>query len=1072
MVLAGEFASPTQELRFRLEAELAARLQHPNIVQVHEIGTHEGRLFLALEWIEGSNLANRLDGKPWPPDQAARLIETLARAIHAAHSEGIVHRDLKPANILFNGDGVAKIADFGLALAAGSTTVLTHSRQIVGTPAYMAPEQALGNRRHVGPATDVHALGVILYECLTGRRPFPGEAPLEIMHALVHTDPVSPRRHRPHLPRDLEAICLKCLNKDPKQRYPTAWELAEDLERYRQGTTTRARPVSAATRFARWCMRHPVPAGLLVALAIVVVVSFAMVTWKWREADEQRQNAEHKAGAESQARKESDQLRRELARESSLALLRLGMNQAQEGFVPQGMHSLARALVLAEDEELTDLERVLRLNLAHWERRLILPRTHSLQQRVILQATASPDGRWLVTIEKPNNTATAWDLTREETPGLPLGEKVKHVAFSHDGEVLMVAADAVGAASEVRLWRHRPAQKGELSFEPWGQSLRPDATVLQLRLSLDCQTLVVLVDQKVQLWDMTSRTCRSQSLPCVTGVKGVGCLGLDEGTLVTLGPDDTVCRWDLRTGEAVGLPQRFAPPPMDKVGAPKKVSLRALSPDGRMLAVSVHDPIDKTGQPLQTSIHLWDVATGQAAEASPASRLVPRLLIFSPDGRVLAVRRSAAAREEEEIQLYDAASGQLLGVPLLHPKQVSSLAFSPDNRLLITGCMDGQARFWETGTGQALGQALVSDRPGSIALALGQRLVTVPLSGSAKLWEVPAGSMGWTSLPRPRDWAVPRATAALSPDGRTIAVNPFLRTVQVWDLDTGQAVTPPLPHDQRVTSIAFDPTGKGLLTGCCDGSVRLWDVPSGTWRDLDVRHLARTSLDLRAYFSPDGQTLLTGGADEVARLWNVERGQFQGDELRHGGRIQCGAFSRDGQKAATASVDGVVQVWEVKTGRSIGTLRHPAGVLVAAFTPDGTQLLTGCEDGLARLWDLETATLRQSWHHRAAVYCAGFSRDGRLLFTGTGQPEGQVRLWDRATGLPIGSALGPLGVPEMVMWLEFSSDGRRLLMGGTGSTLPRLWDLPQPVSGTARQVQSWVRQRTGTNVDEDSALHP
>jgi eukaryotic-like serine/threonine-protein kinase len=1068
MVLAGEFASPTQELRFRLEAELAARVQHPNIVQVHEIGTHEGRPFLSLEWLDGGNLANRLDGNPWPPDEAAHLIETLARAIHVAHSEGIVHRDLKPANILFNRDGVAKIADFGLALAVGSTTDLTHSKQIVGTPAYMAPEQALSNRRHLGPATDVHALGVILYECLSGRRPFPGETPLEIMHALVHTDPVPPRRHQPHLPWDLEAICLKCLNKDPMQRYPSAWELAEDIERYRQGATTRARPVSAATRFARWCARHPVPAGLLAALAVVVVVSFGLVTWKWREADVQRRNAERQAEAESQARKEGDRLRRELARESSLAMLRLGMNQAQEGFVPQGMHVLARALVVAEDEQLPDLERVLRLNLAHWERRLILPRTHPLQQRVILQATASPDGRWLATVEMPNNTATVWDLTREETPGLSLGEKVQQVAFSHDSEVLMVAVDAEGSASEVRLWRRLPGQQVEQGFEPWGQALRPDTAVLQLRLSPDRQTLVVLMHEKAQLWDVSSGTRRGSLLPCVTGVKGDGCLGLDDRTLLSLGPDDTVCRWDLRTGEPVGLPQRFAPSAKNKAGVTQKVNLRALSPDGRTLAVSVHNP----GQTLQTSIQLWDVATGQATEPSPASRLVPRLLIFSPDGRVLAVRRGATAKVEEEIQLYDAASGQMLGVPLLHPKQVSSLAFSPDNRLLITGCEDGQVRFWETATGQTLGQALAADRPGSIALALGQRLVTVPLIGSAKLWEVPTGSTGWTSLPPPADWFVPRATAALAPDGRTIAVNPFLRTVQAWDLSTGRAVTPPLPHEQQVTSIAFDPTGKGLLTGCSDGSVRLWDVPSGARRGLEVRHLAKSSLGFRAYFSPDGQTLLTGGADEVARLWNAETRQPQADELRHKGRIQCGAFSRDGQKVATASVDGVVQIWEVKTGRSLGTLQHPAGVLVAAFTPDGAQLLTGGEDGFARLWDLETATLRQSWPHRASVYCAGFSRDGRLFFTGTGPPEGQVRLWDRATGLPLGSALGPLGVPEMVIWLEFSPDGRQLLMGGIGSTLPRVRDLPEPVSGTARQVQSRVRQRTGTNMDEGGVLLP
>ena len=245
MVLAGEFASPAQELRFRLEAELAARVQHPNIVQVYEVGSYQGRPFLAMEWVEGGSLAIRLDGKPWPPGEAASLLETLAHAIHVAHGEGVVHRDLKPANILLqeNDAGGSRfrqsragpdstrilhpasfrrspISDSPGRLRGAQT--LTQSGFLLGTPGYMAPEQAGGSDRRslVGPATDIYALGVVLYQLLTGRLPFEGHSTLEVLRAVTSDEPVRPRRLQPRLPRDLEAITLHCLEKEPTHRYP------------------------------------------------------------------------------------------------------------------------------------------------------------------------------------------------------------------------------------------------------------------------------------------------------------------------------------------------------------------------------------------------------------------------------------------------------------------------------------------------------------------------------------------------------------------------------------------------------------------------------------------------------------------------------------------------------------------------------------------------------------------------------------------------------------------------------------------------------------------------------------
>jgi hypothetical protein len=308
-------------------------------VQVYEIGSYEGRPFLALEYIEGGSLASRLDGKPWPPGEAAALLETLASAIDVAHGEVIVHRDLKPANIILqeettkhtkhtkedteeieiaeskqvlpsSGSSLSpssfrvfrvfrgltpKITDFGLAQTLEDGQTMTQSGILVGTPGYMAPEQASGKRALVGPATDIYALGVVLYQLLTGQLPFQANSTLELLRAVVSEEPPRPRRLQPRLPRDLEAITLHCLEKEPGQRYPTALALAEDLQRFRERKQVVARPVGTVARLARACRRRPVIALLIALLALSLFGGLGGVAWEWREANKQRDLANARA---------------------------------------------------------------------------------------------------------------------------------------------------------------------------------------------------------------------------------------------------------------------------------------------------------------------------------------------------------------------------------------------------------------------------------------------------------------------------------------------------------------------------------------------------------------------------------------------------------------------------------------------------------------------------------------------------------------------------------------------------------------------------------------------------------
>jgi hypothetical protein len=275
MIRSGALATPQEVARFRTEAEAVAQMQHPNIVQIYEVGEQEGRPFFSLEFVEGGSLARKLGGAPLPAREAAQLVQTLARAIHAAHQRGIVHRDLKPANVLLTADGTPKITDFGLAKRL-DTRGQTRTGEIVGTPSYMAPEQAAGRKHEVGPATDVYALGATLYELLTGRPPFEAETALDTVLKVVAEEPVPPSRLRAQTPRDLQTICLKCLRKEPGKRYASAEALAEDLGRFLAGETIQARPAGLWERAARWARRRRevvwAAAGAAVMVAVFVIL--------------------------------------------------------------------------------------------------------------------------------------------------------------------------------------------------------------------------------------------------------------------------------------------------------------------------------------------------------------------------------------------------------------------------------------------------------------------------------------------------------------------------------------------------------------------------------------------------------------------------------------------------------------------------------------------------------------------------------------------------------------------------------------------------------------------------------
>ena len=291
MIRNSELASEDQIRRFQNEAEIVALFDHPAIVPIYEVGIHGDQRYFSMKLIDGAGLDKRIKSSPLDPRVAAELVTEVAEAIHHAHQRGLLHRDLKPANILVDAEGRPHVTDFGLAKRMEQDSGLTMSGEIMGTPAYMAPEQALGRNSEVTTASDVYGLGGILYAAITGRDPFQGDSLIETLHKVRASAPDKPTTINKKIPRDLEVICLKCLEKDQKRRYASAQEVADDLHRWLSGEPIVARPVNAAARSWMWCKRRPALAALGGALALAIIAGVIGVAWQWRAAVFQRNEA-------------------------------------------------------------------------------------------------------------------------------------------------------------------------------------------------------------------------------------------------------------------------------------------------------------------------------------------------------------------------------------------------------------------------------------------------------------------------------------------------------------------------------------------------------------------------------------------------------------------------------------------------------------------------------------------------------------------------------------------------------------------------------------------------------------
>lgn len=979
VIRTGATANEADRLRFRTEADAAARLDHPNIVPVYEIGEHDGRPYIAGRYVEGGPLSRHLDRFRDKPRAAASLLATLARAVHHAHERGVLHRDLKPGNILLEWDRedattlVPHVADFGLARLTDQDSGLTRTGELVGTPSYMAPEQASGGAAAITTATDVYGLGAILYAGLTGRPPFACPTVLETLEQVKGREPESPRRLNPKVDRDLETICLRCLAKDARKRYASALALAEDLENWLDHRPIAARPAAPRERLAKWVRRRPWAAAFVGLSAAVVVAALVGSLWHNQVLEE--------------ALADSDRLRQEgLAREGRLrdlvyvADMRLAKEAWDNGDLPHLAELLERQLPANGQADPRGFE----WHCLKWCLGIRLG-TLKAHDGGLLCAAVSPDDRFLVTADR-KGAVKVWDMaSRQPICALPghAGE-VQRAVFSPDGCTLATCGkDETVKLWDVATWSERACLRGGDCWTIMSVAFSPDGKLLA-----SCSR-----NRRIVLWELPQGRIWRSWLAHTDVVHDVAFMP-DGCTLASLGKEGGVLKfWDVATG-AEKVDRRLQ-------GCPSDLLCAALSPDGKLVAAGGY----------AGAVWLWSTADPGAPPTRLAVSEVVRALAFAPSGTQLAATGGSGmfrvwhvgggvrdARPVRTIR-WDGGNGR-------------AVVFARRGALLLTASEeDGLIQYWNLA--RIGGCDTIAPLPGAVtdvALSSNGWGASAHLSTAGHVFgEVCLMDLASRRIER----SIPPALAegksradvpvvvAFSPDGKTLAVGCEDHRTRLWDIASGH-LTLTLNHGTKLRRVAFSRSGSLIATVGADNTARVWELPSGAERAVCA---SQTGSDQALAFTMDGNALAVAGTDRAfaVTLWDLSTAQRRSrltDSGSTAARVRAApvagvyaegtvavcalAFSPDDSTLAAGCSDGVLRLWDIMSGELRLTLSgHVAAVGGVAFAPDGRTLASLGDDNVVNLWHLTTGQRFFSLDtEKQELHGVAFSHDGRLLVTG------------------------------------------------------------------------------------------
>ena len=1068
--------------RFEAERQALALMDHPNIAKVLDAGATEiphpasghplrsdgrgaggeglsylpaGRPYFVMELVRGTRITDYCDQNNLSTRERLNLFTQVCHALQHAHQKGVIHRDIKPSNILVtlhDGVPVPKVIDFGIAKATSDQrltdkTLFTAFEQFIGTPAYMSPEQAELSGLDIDTRSDVYALGVLLYELLTGRTPFDARRLLkvgldEIRRIIREEEPPRPstclstltqadlttiaKQHRAEPSKltsltrgDLDWIVMKCLEKDRTRRYETANALAADVQRHLTNEPVVAGPPSNLYRFGKMLRRNKLAAAAAAAVALALIAGFTVSTWQAVRAARAEQEQRHLRLAAQTAQANESTLRqqseaseltaRNEARRAAAAASELKMTLAtsdffqavrliNEGNGVDALPYLARSLAANPSNAAVSTRAISLLTYHTW----MVPVLEIPQTNGVYGAEFSPDGTRIVTASRMG--ARLWEARTGQPlkPFLHPGAGVSSAHFSPDG-VYVVTASLDGTA---RVWN---AETGEAATPP----LTHSNSVRTAHFSPDGKRIVTAsADQTVRVWDAESGQPLTKPFPHVNQV-GSARFSPDGTRLVTTAGTSAQVL-DAVTGVKLAGPFH---------NTFWGILSAEWSPDGTRIVTTSGD---KTAC-------VWDVKTGQL-RVGPLQQSGPIVSArFSPDGR-----RIVTASADNSARVWDASTGLPTTELLKHGEWVLSAEFSPDGGRIVTASRDNIVRVWEILGGPALPESLKHTGAVSSAQfsANGKKIVTASADHTAQVWDSNTGQPLTPPLGH-GDWVL---SAQFSRDGAQIVTASMDNTARVWDTQNGRELTGPLRHrswkysgSDVVPLAVFAPDGNQVLTAG-DDIARVWQIPTGAIVVQTGRHKNTVT---SARFSPDGRRIVTGSWDKTARVWDAQNGQPLTDPLPHAGAVTSVQFSPDGQRILSSSADNTARIWDAQTGQALtDPLRHSDGVISAEFSPDGRKVVTASHDHTARVWDAQTGRpLTFPLKHSHFVFSARFSPDGARILTAS--RDFSARLWDAQTGEEISE---PFQHNNWVMSARFSPDGRRIVTASYDNSA-RIWDV-------------------------------